>query len=167
MPHVSFYDYFNHPIFFLALMEIAINLLAPRHILITLRMDLQITKETHSQLAVQVPQIAISRLKWWTWILWNGAMDLTTHSPQSKFGYSKPITHLWTILFRRIQEYSTASTSEAAYIIGGPFTSDIIAEFKNGNWRQFGTLSKGRSVHGSIQMGNEYMVIGGSSSDKR
>ena len=71
------------------------------------------------------------------------------------------------ILFRTIQEYSTVSTSEAAYIIGGPFTMEIIAEFKNDNWRQFGTLSNGRSKHGSIKMGDEFMVIGGVSSDNR
>ena len=71
------------------------------------------------------------------------------------------------ILFRRIQEYSAVSTSEAAYVIGGIYTMDIIAEFKNGNWRQFGTLSKGRACQGSIKIGNEYMVIGGYSSDNR
>ena len=71
------------------------------------------------------------------------------------------------ILFRTIREYSAVSTSEAAYVIGGYFTRDIIAEFKNGNWRQFGTLSKGRSYHGSIKMGDEFMVIGGYSSDSR
>lgn len=65
------------------------------------------------------------------------------------------------ILFRGIQQYSAVSTSEAAYIIGGAFTREIIAEFKNGIWRQFGTLSKGRFDHGSIKMGDEFMVIGG------
>ena len=64
-------------------------------------------------------------------------------------------------------EYSSVSTSEAAYIIGGPYSNGIIAEFKNDSWRQFGTLSKGRYVHGSIKMGNEFMVIGGYSSDNR
>ena len=71
------------------------------------------------------------------------------------------------ILFRKIQEYSAVSTSEAAYVIGGYHTEDIIAEFKNGNWRQFGTLSKGRCVHGSIKMDDEFMVIGGYSIDSR
>ena len=71
------------------------------------------------------------------------------------------------ILFRRIYEYSSVSTTEAAYIIGGSSTKEIIAEFKSDSWRQFGTLSKGRYYHGSIKMGNEFMVIGGYSSDGR
>ena len=64
-------------------------------------------------------------------------------------------------------QYSSVSTSEAAYIIGGSNTREIIAEFKNDNWSQFGTLSKGRWVHGSIGMGDEFMVIGGYSVGSR
>ena len=60
-------------------------------------------------------------------------------------------------------EYSTASTSEAAYIIGGWTTLSIIAELKNDVWTQFGNLAKGRYSHGSISLGNEFMVIGGRS----
>ena len=63
--------------------------------------------------------------------------------------------------------YSTTSTSNAAYFIGGSNTKEVIAEFKNDAWRQLGTLTKGRSDHGSISLGNEMMVIGGSSSDSR
>ena len=63
--------------------------------------------------------------------------------------------------------YSTASTSNAAYFIGGQYTKEVIAEFKNDSWRQLGTLTKGRYYHGSISLGNEMMVIGGSSSDSR
>ena len=57
--------------------------------------------------------------------------------------------------------YSTASTSEAAYVIGGRHTRNIIAEFRDGIWRQSGTLAKGRDYHGSIKLGNDIMVIGG------
>jgi len=75
------------------------------------------------------------------------------------------------IILRTIYHYSTASTSEAAYIIGGLnhgfYTSNIIAQFKNDAWSQFGTLAKGRYMHGSISLGNEFMVIGGRSSDGR
>ena len=71
------------------------------------------------------------------------------------------------IILSEIRGYSTASTSEAAYIIGGSNTRDIIAQFKNDVWSQFGTLSKGRFGHGSISLGNEFMVIGGWSSDGR
>ena len=56
--------------------------------------------------------------------------------------------------------YSTASTSNAAYFIGGSGTQDVIAEFKNAAWRQLGTLTKGRQGHASISMGDETMVIG-------
>ena len=68
---------------------------------------------------------------------------------------------------RRIRNYSTSSTSDAAYIIGGIYTRDIIAEFKNDAWRQLGTLEKGRNTHGSIILNDETMVIGGYSSDNR
>ena len=67
------------------------------------------------------------------------------------------------IIFSYIAAYSTASTSEAAYIIGGVFTGGIIAEFKNNSWRQIGTLAKGRNSHGSISFNDETMVIGGNS----
>ena len=61
-------------------------------------------------------------------------------------------------ILRRIRNYFTSSTSDAAYIIGGIYTRDIIAEFKNDAWRQLGTLEKG---HGSIILNDETMVIGG------
>ena len=64
-------------------------------------------------------------------------------------------------IFSYIVEYSTTSTSEAAYIIGGYHTDDIIAEFKSNSWRQMGTLAKGRDSHGSITLNGETMIIGG------
>ena len=71
------------------------------------------------------------------------------------------------IFFSSIYAYSTASTSEAAYIIGGSYTRNIIAQFKDDSWRQMGMLAQGRSRHGTIQLGDEVMVIGGFSSDGR
>ena len=71
------------------------------------------------------------------------------------------------IILSQIYAYSTASTSEAAYIISGLYTRKIIAQFKNGAWGQFGTLAKGRAWHGSISLGNDFIVIGGYSSDER
>ena len=65
------------------------------------------------------------------------------------------------IVFSSIAFYSTVSTSDAAYIIGGEYTAKIIAEFKNNIWRQMGTLAKGRDSHGSISLNDEFMVIGG------
>ena len=68
-------------------------------------------------------------------------------------------------VFSSIAYYSTASTSESAYIIGGSYTKDIIAEFKDNSWRQIGTLAKGRDSHGSITLNDEIMVIGGECSE--
>ena len=70
-------------------------------------------------------------------------------------------------VFSSIYAYSIASTSEAAYIIGGGYTQGVIAEYKNDSWRQFGTLLKGRYWHGSIAFGDEAMIIGGFSIDGR
>jgi len=67
-------------------------------------------------------------------------------------------------VFSFIAYYSTASTSTAAYIIGGIFYNEkIIAEFKNNFWRQKAgqKLAKGRYAHGSITLNGETMVIGG------
>ena len=63
--------------------------------------------------------------------------------------------------------YSTASTSNAAYFIGGTYTTEVIAEFKNDAWRQLGTLTKGRDRHASISLDGEIMIIGGYRSDGR
>ncbi len=63
--------------------------------------------------------------------------------------------------FRFVAEYATASTSEAAYVIGGRMTNDVIAEFKNNLWSQFGTLSHVRYSHQSISIGDEWLIIGG------
>ena len=71
------------------------------------------------------------------------------------------IGRIQIIIFSYIAAYSTASTSQAAYIIGGLHTPDIIAEFKHDSWRQVGTLARGRSWHGSIGLGDDIMVIGG------
>ena len=52
-----------------------------------------------------------------------------------------------------INRYSTASTSSAAYIIGGYTNAGLsktIAEFKDNQWYQLGSMRKGRFLHGSI-----------------
>jgi len=64
-----------------------------------------------------------------------------------------------------ISHYSTASTTNAAYIIGGRYTSDDIAEFKDNQWRLLGNLFKGRERHGSIALEDKIMVIGGFTAD--
>ena len=67
--------------------------------------------------------------------------------------------------FSRIYGYSTASTDDAAFIIGGNDVYDTIAEFRNDQWRNLGSLNKGRFYHGSITVGQETMIIGGDSND--
>ena len=66
-----------------------------------------------------------------------------------------------TVSLRSMSYYSTASTSEAAYFIGGYHTKEDVAEFKNDAWRQLGTLTRGRYGHASILLADETIVIGG------
>ena len=61
--------------------------------------------------------------------------------------------------------YSTAATDEAAYIIGGyqgGSSSPTIVEFKNDQWRKVDDLTRGRQHQGSISIGRQTMVVGGS-----
>ena len=63
-----------------------------------------------------------------------------------------------------VSYYSTAATSDAAYVIGGyqdGSYSTTIAEFKNNQWRKLGDLTQGRQHHGSISVGFRTMVVGG------
>ena len=65
----------------------------------------------------------------------------------------------------RISNYATASTNTAAYIIGGYDGSErvsTIAEYKNNQWRDFGTLNEPKSSPSAIFNDGEYMVVGGS-----
>ena len=77
-----------------------------------------------------------------------------------------------TVYLRKIFYYSVASTSDAAFVIGGrgPGTSDfdvdVIAKFENDKWspndsQPYGNLRKRRNGHGSITYGTQTMVIGG------
>jgi len=61
----------------------------------------------------------------------------------------------------RISYYSTTHTSDAAYIIGGFKTKNVVAEFINGQWRRLKDLNKGRDSHGSINIGTKTIIIGG------
>ena len=62
---------------------------------------------------------------------------------------------------RGISIYSTTQTLDAVYIIGGYRTKNIVAEFKNDQWRRLADLNQGRYGHGSITIGGETMIIGG------
>ena len=63
--------------------------------------------------------------------------------------------------FGWIVTYSTISTSESAYIIGGSRTEDIIAQFTNFQWYLAGNLKQKRKGSGSILIGNWAVIIGG------
>ena len=67
--------------------------------------------------------------------------------------------------FRKVYRYSTAATTDTAYIIGGiqeASYSTTIAQFKNFQWSKVGDLTQGRRGHGSVSVGTETMMIGGS-----
>ena len=64
-------------------------------------------------------------------------------------------------LFSRICGYSTANSPDAAYIIGGIDTRNIVAVFKNDQWTQLDDLNKERYFHGSITIGTKMMIVGG------
>ena len=85
------------------------------------------------------------------------------------YGYSILKSFL-TVYLRRISAYSVASTSEAAFVIGGldgsgSSTVDVIAKFENDEWSLLGNLRNGRPAHGSITYGTETLIIGGWTSD--
>ena len=64
-------------------------------------------------------------------------------------------------MFSRISYYSTANSPDAAYIIGGWYTKNLVAEFRGDKWTQLDDLNKGRHGHGSITIGDQTMIIGG------
>ena len=74
----------------------------------------------------------------------------------------------------QIYRYSTFSTSNAVFIIGGQKaidsdntdflqTSDTIYQFADDVWSLARNLNNKRSWHGSIAVGDEVMIIGGRS----
>ena len=71
----------------------------------------------------------------------------------------------------RISSYATASTEESVYIIGGwtgtGGRTPIIAEYKNDQWYNVGSLKQSRHAHGAITSGSLTMVIGGCSTDSK
>jgi len=50
---------------------------------------------------------------------------------------------------------------DAVYVIGGRYTNNIVAQFKNDQWRRLADLNQGRYTHGSIIIGGQTMIIGG------
>ena len=64
-------------------------------------------------------------------------------------------------MFSRISYYSTANSPDAAYIIGGTYTQNLVAEFRDDKWTQLDDLNKRRYDHGSITIGDQTMIVGG------
>lgn len=63
--------------------------------------------------------------------------------------------------YSNIYHYSTAHTVDAVYILGGATTQNIIAEYKDDQWRHLGNLNHGRYHHGSITIQDKIMIVGG------
>ena len=86
-------------------------------------------------------------------------MFLRSGSSGNKSSY---IENKLIVEFSAIAHYAATQTSNAAYIIGGLYTPDVIAEYKDGQWRQLPNLYRGRTYHGAITIGGQTMIIGGS-----
>ena len=65
------------------------------------------------------------------------------------------------INLRRIYEYSTAHTIDSTFIIGGGETREIIARFKDKQWKRMQNLKFPRALHGSITIGGQVIITGG------
>lgn len=62
--------------------------------------------------------------------------------------------------------YATISTEDGVLIIGGniggpAILSSIVAEYKDGNWRNIGNLARPRAVFQAIKSGSQIMILGG------
>ena len=68
--------------------------------------------------------------------------------------------------FSKIWGYSSTHTIDAVYIIGGYSKSNVVAQFKENKWHQLPNLQQGRQGHGSIKIGIQTIIIGGSSFEK-
>ena len=66
------------------------------------------------------------------------------------------------MFFSSISAYSTANIPDATYIIGGYYTPNLVAEFRNDQWAKLDDLYYGRYNHGSITVGTRTMIVGGS-----
>ena len=65
-----------------------------------------------------------------------------------------------------IGQYTAASTSTAAYIIGGvtdDYKFNTIYQFKDHQWSHYDKLFQGRISHGSITVNGCTMILGGCS----
>ena len=91
-------------------------------------------------------------------------MDLISHSANCKSVFENNIVIKFIIY--SISDYTAASTSTAAYIIGGvtdDYNFDSIYQFKDYQWSHYDKLHQGRLAHGSITVNGNTMILGGHS----
>ena len=71
-------------------------------------------------------------------------------------------------ILKKIANYAVTSTSNAIFIIGGYYGFDLddVAKFQDAQWTRFGTLNTARRYHGSINLGEQMMIIGGLTNNK-
>ena len=72
-------------------------------------------------------------------------------------------TGFYIYILSRIRFYSTIHTTDAVYTFGGDpvEVSNMVAEYKNDQWRRLPDLKNGRWFHASIKMGQEVIIFGG------
>ena len=78
------------------------------------------------------------------------------------------------LLHFRIGWYSTTSTDESVFIIGGTdmsgssyFEISTIAEYKNGKWRKIGNMAQARRSSIAYIFGSSMKIIGGRHRDRQ
>ena len=62
-----------------------------------------------------------------------------------------------------IYYWSTTQTFDVAYIIGGRYTPNVVAMYKDDEWHRRDNLYQGRMGSGAITVGAQTMIIGGDS----
>ena len=72
-------------------------------------------------------------------------------------------TGFYIYILSRIRFYSTIHTTDAVYTFGGDpvEVSNMVAEYKNDQWRRLPDLKNGRWFHASIKMGQAILIFGG------
>ena len=91
-------------------------------------------------------------------------MSFLFNPESSRFRFNNGENWTKVLILRYIAFYSTAQTSDSAYVIGGQGTKNIVARYNTENipvWTKLGHLNRGRYGHGSILVGDKILVIGG------
>ena len=137
-------------------------LLNPRNTIIVLQgWRITVEKDWLLVVVIDILLIATLKLSCLTWQHYLGPMDRHSHSDtdnRSKY-WHKGIRSTSSIGI--FSSYSTISTSDAAYIIGGDGTADSVVGYIDDDWRLVGNLMNERFGHSSIAIGNQAFLIGG------